>query len=292
MRSTINKDYFKEINTLGKAYFLGLFYADGCLTLTPRARMVINLKDEDSKILYILKEDIEFTGNISLWKKLPPRQNQRALCILDKDVIKDLNSLGGSERKSKHLNIPEIKDEFIWHFIRGFFDGDGSISRNKNKCKISIICLDNMGMFLKSYMDEVGIKSTFKLATKGKYTISNLGFLTICGKIDIKMFMDKLYDNKGKFFMERKYNIFDKAFNTDKIHIFEMYGFGSGSSVYLLNEDLSINTTYRSTAESDRDLGLGKSQTFYWCKKTRKNSKLNKHRLIFVEDYEKLIKLW
>lgn len=43
-------------------------------------------------------------------------------------MYKDLFALGCTPRKSLTINlIPDIKKEFIPSFIRGYFDGDGSI---------------------------------------------------------------------------------------------------------------------------------------------------------------------
>jgi hypothetical protein len=40
--------------------------------------------------------------------------------------------LGGTENKSLTLEFPEVPKEYLPDFIRGYFDGDGSIMRLKN----------------------------------------------------------------------------------------------------------------------------------------------------------------
>ena len=49
---TINENYFDEINSEEKAYFLGLLYADGCNhNLDKKKKISISLQEEDKFIL-------------------------------------------------------------------------------------------------------------------------------------------------------------------------------------------------------------------------------------------------
>ena len=66
--------------------------------------------------------------------------------INSKMIFEDLLALGGSPNKSKSIRMPKVPKEFIGDFIRGLFDGDGSISINK-KCKTTksaYICSGNI----------------------------------------------------------------------------------------------------------------------------------------------------
>src|SRR5690606_461390 len=54
----LNEHYFDEINTEAKAYFLGLFYGDGC-NIETRGTFVIGLQENDRHILETLKKEIE-----------------------------------------------------------------------------------------------------------------------------------------------------------------------------------------------------------------------------------------
>ena len=47
-------------------------------------------------------------------------------------MFNDLNDLGCTPIKSKTIRIPDLKKELIHHFIRGYFDGDGTVGIYKN----------------------------------------------------------------------------------------------------------------------------------------------------------------
>ena len=54
-------------------------------------------------------------------------------------IAEDLRKLGLHERKSLTMKFPDILEEYIRHFIRGCWDGDGSIFFDKNRLVASYI---------------------------------------------------------------------------------------------------------------------------------------------------------
>ena len=66
----------------------------------------------------------------------------------EKSFVKDLIKLGLLQNKKlqdldNKFHIPNIGDEFLPHFIRGFFDADGSVytptrQRSRNNIKVEI----------------------------------------------------------------------------------------------------------------------------------------------------------
>lgn len=55
------------------------------------------------------------------------------LRICDQEIFKDLLSLNITERKSLSIVPPKIPEELKHHFLRGYFDGDGSVYLRTNK---------------------------------------------------------------------------------------------------------------------------------------------------------------
>jgi hypothetical protein len=47
-------------------------------------------------------------------------------------MYNDLNNLGCTPAKTKTIRIPILEDELVHHFIRGYFDGDGTVGAYKN----------------------------------------------------------------------------------------------------------------------------------------------------------------
>lgn len=129
--------YFKNIDTEEKAYYLGLIYADGCL-IAPSTyggknrtyRLSIMLQKEDDYILTNLANHL----NAKLCFKHSPSQikkKEKPNVVINKsgeELGLDLISQGVSPNKTiVGLDFPKIPQHLENHFIRGFFDGDGSI---------------------------------------------------------------------------------------------------------------------------------------------------------------------
>lgn len=128
-RYTYNKNYFKEINTPNKAYFFGFLYADG-YNNEDKKYIEISLAEQDIEILERFKKDIEFTGNITYIRKQKGWQTQRRLKLYGQASI-DCSNLGMHKNKTYKIDFPNISSNLIHHFIRGFFDGDGCICKDK-----------------------------------------------------------------------------------------------------------------------------------------------------------------
>lgn len=126
---------FQKIDTEAKAYFLGLMFADGCISnKVKNYQKCIRLSITDSQLIddlyeyfpFFHKEEFDFS------KYNKNSQVQYGLRKTSVKMFEDLVSNGLFERKSYenkiYLRIPNIDMSLKHHFIRGFFDGDGSIN--------------------------------------------------------------------------------------------------------------------------------------------------------------------
>lgn len=131
----INDHYFDQIDTEDKAYFFGLLFADGNIN-NKLDTVKITLQEGDKQIL----ED--FTSILQPKKPLTfrdrsnesdskNRKNQYKMEINSLYLAKILNSYGMVPRKSLIKQFPEVilnsTKDIQRHFIRGYFDGNGSI---------------------------------------------------------------------------------------------------------------------------------------------------------------------
>lgn len=97
----------------------------------------------------------------------------------------DLISHGCIPQKSLILKFPEISKELIPHFIRGYFDGDGSVGIYNNSSikkaltlRSSICC--GTELFLKDLCDYLPLKTKIihklKRKNNGSGILYNVGF--------------------------------------------------------------------------------------------------------------------
>jgi len=125
------KDFFADIDTEEKAYWLGFLYADGCVH-SHNLGISLALHTKDIEHLSKLKQALNLKNKIQNVKG----HNTKRLEFTDKQMHTDLIKQGCIPKKSLILKPPEnVPDHLIRHFIRGLFDGDGSIYIRKTVCR-------------------------------------------------------------------------------------------------------------------------------------------------------------
>lgn len=202
---TYDKNYFKNINSEEKAYFLGLLFADGNVF---KKTMSISLQEQDKNILEQFKNSIKYTGPLLINNKLGNRQPQFRLSITSKSLAIDLGLHGICKNKAFHILFPKyISEKLFRHFIRGYFDGDGCIYTNptKNDYLISMI---GPKLFLediqKILIDNLGLSQT-KLYNPKNCKETDLHTLTYQGKKNVLKIGQFLYQD-ASCFIHRKYD--------------------------------------------------------------------------------------
>jgi hypothetical protein len=170
-----NENYFTQIDTEEKAYWLGFLYADGYIEPIYRKqkikamRAVIGLQEADrnhlEKFLIHIESNAPITQNITILNHKNYYSNR--VRINNTKMCKDLIKLGCVNNKSLILKFPNddiIPKHLIRHFIRGYFDGDGCVyykegekidNRNKKKYKYKRLMVSIVGTesFLNSLID-------------------------------------------------------------------------------------------------------------------------------------------
>lgn len=127
---SINHDYFSVL-TQENAYYLGFLAADGTVRKN-RNEIKIGLSSLDKNFLLEFKSKLQTEKDVHIY--LTNNGFECAELVFTSAQIKqDLMKYGIVPNKTKKgLNLDLIPGEFKLAFIKGFFDGDGSFSYNKN----------------------------------------------------------------------------------------------------------------------------------------------------------------
>lgn len=218
---TLNENYFDKIDTEAKAYFLGLLYADGCNS-EDLHRFDINLQEEDRYILELLCQELETNKPLELRiKKNKKHKNAVSITITSHRISIQLAKLGCVQRKSLILEFVKpnlIPENLMHHFVRGYFDGDGCVTKyNKLGIKLCIASTEKFCLGLHNYLSRYfqldwrfykNCKKTGNLIT----TVMQLGkfkqiytFLFWLYK-DATVYLKRKYDN-WLFFKEKQDNL-------------------------------------------------------------------------------------
>lgn len=124
-----NENYFECIDTEFKAYMLGFIFADGYVGLHNDFCIALACTDDNYNVLTMFKDEIGITLDI---KRCENKNGNKyyVLKFSNEKIVNDLNKLGVRKDKLQNRNaFPKISSEMYSHFIRGLFDGDGSISQ-------------------------------------------------------------------------------------------------------------------------------------------------------------------
>ncbi len=204
---SINEDYFKEINTIDKAYFLGLLYADGTLNIENNF-VGIGLNKSDGYIIEKFIKYTEFTGSTKkLIHKNIKHSDTTYVQIYNGKFYENTVNCGLYQNKSLTLKFPTnniVPDILISHFIRGYFDGDGCafVYNDSNRKRISIVgTYEFLFELRKLLIEKFNINET-KLSPKG---ITNNYCYAINKKEDVSLITNFIYENKKDLYLTRKY---------------------------------------------------------------------------------------
>lgn len=218
---TLNDRFFQTIDTEEKAYFLGFIYADGCLSGTSN-NMQLFLQERDKDILNKLNSIIGSNkplrflkgGEIKGFKNLQKtyyRQNQYGLIICSTRLREDLLKIGLTTKKSLTLTFPTcIPDTLMNHFIRGYFDGDGTVNKigigkHRTCCAFSLLSTES---FCNSI--HLILKKVVNSGRVFKPTINSKVFeYSLTGRLQVLKLYTYLYNN-ATIYLERKKETFEK----------------------------------------------------------------------------------
>ena len=210
-RCRIDSSVFDVIDTEEKAYWLGFIYADGNIS-SEGHRFEINLSAKDLDHMIKLKTFLKLETDIRVETN---RGNGYEICRLsvrNENLWNQLNNKGCTPKKSLTLVFPDLdifsNKKLIYHFIRGYCDGDGSLGSyqlKESNTKTTQIGFVGTLEFLKSLQTLLNEKGYLRNKSYGD-VINKAFSLTYSGSIARKI-ARLLYENSS-IYLERKYNIY------------------------------------------------------------------------------------
>ncbi|ANE85847.1 MULTISPECIES: LAGLIDADG family homing endonuclease [Bacillus] len=190
----ITENYFKTWSN-NMAYILGFIAADGAI---PKENQCVSISQKESYILEDIKKELKTNQ--------PLYQNKKTgvymLNINSKTIKDDLMNIHGIRPcKSFNIEFPFVPEEYLHHFVRGYFDGDGHV--NSHKYFVSFV--GGSYNFMNSFKDILE-NNKFQLSFVDKEKQYRI---YLSGKNNVNKFSQWIYKNKG-LHLKRKYNIFQE----------------------------------------------------------------------------------
>lgn len=202
-------DFFKEIDTPQKAYWLGFIAADGSIN---KSNGKLTLISHDEEVITKFKKHINSEHIISHKFVHDKRTNKNyeryTIQITNALFVNNLIKQGITNQKTDYFLFPKIKEKYYGYFIAGLFDGDGSIRLLKNKTiSINLISTKETLDFILDFLyKNFNVKKPplYKV-TKNKQNVYK--FFLYKNAI---IFLDFIYGDKNlsDMFLQRKYKIY------------------------------------------------------------------------------------
>lgn len=127
---SLNEDFFERLIPQS-AYVFGYWVADGYMHHDRHYKVCFSSKDRLH--LEAVKRAMGSNTNLYQEKRNSIRGKHFELNTYSKKLFMDLQKLGGFSRKSTTILFPAIPDNLLPDYLRGYFDGDGSVHEIKYK---------------------------------------------------------------------------------------------------------------------------------------------------------------
>lgn len=214
-----NEDFFKKWSP-EMAYVLGFFTADGNMIKNNRGAHFIAFYSTDKDIIGKIRIALNSNLKVSLKNKHSINshwKNSYQLQIGSKEIFNDLLNLGMTPNKSLTIKMPIVPPEFLSHFLRGYFDGDGHVSVStyqqkdrKNKSKVIITGFTSGS---RNFLE--GLKKILKKREiiRGGTLFHSSGHRLCFSTHDSLRLYNFMYRNENSLCLSRKKVIFEHYFN-------------------------------------------------------------------------------
>ena len=191
----IKDDFFKSLDSELSSYWLGYLMADGYVS---ENKNEIILTSKDKITIENFQKDLNTNYPITI-----KQSKYYSIVIISKLIKKDLIRIGCTPRKTFTLQFPCVPMKVINHFIRGYFDGDGSIwyDSQVNSLRSEFLGTYN---FLLEIKNQINLNSKANILPKGniyRYSVSGNNLNTT-----LKQY---LYKDATRY-LERKKERFEK----------------------------------------------------------------------------------
>lgn len=210
----IDSHFFKSWSP-ETSYVLGYITADGCIVVDKRRKknpFALNITSAEKDHLHRIRKALSSTHKISE-KSGGYSDTAYQLQFRNPVICEDLIKLGILPRKTYNLNPIKVPEKYFSDFVRGFFDGDGTVYIYKvngtPQIKASFVNPSSIftGDLNRRLCKNLNIpRKNIHQETKRKSILYSFCFyIDDCEKLGRFM-----YRNNPSLYLPRKYKIFEK----------------------------------------------------------------------------------
>lgn len=205
-------NYFDVIDSEHKAYWLGFLMADGYILSHRKGKrknqsqsfgFAISMKDKE--LFDYFKEDLKTENPVNIYRNSTSSYSSNSvygrILLTSQHTVDMLKTHGIVENKTFITKMPQLDDNLIPAFIRGYSDGDGSITIDKNNRLSWALC--GTKELLNEIQNYFGF--SYKLQQRFPERLNNNWTLKITGWKNVPYALSIVYDD-ATIYLKRKYN--------------------------------------------------------------------------------------
>jgi hypothetical protein len=187
---TLNENFFENIDSEEKAYWLGFISADGCVDRAG-LHLIIALGRKDRDHLEKFISAINWNGPIV--DRIGSKKTLESwVTVCSARLIDDLNALGVTAAKSQTLIPWAGSPDLMSHYWRGMIDGDGSVQmpyKTYNWWQVNLTGSEKTIEKFQGWAKEA-CGTTAKINNRGSYWNMNIAGTRMCKKLIEKLYGD------------------------------------------------------------------------------------------------------
>jgi len=228
LKWTWDRDFFDKRNPT-VAYWAGFLMADGSLASAGKATLALVLQEKDKEhvLSFCRAIDLSEEAIYHIEHGGCKQTTQWGLHLHHKDLQKQLLPWGIVPRKTYVYSEPQVPDDLLPHYLRGWADGDGSIYIRGTGARFTITGNTEAMKWYGNALRKLGYTGNFSAKRKGEYHSE----LYIGGTNQVEH-LARLLLTEGSFKLERKWNV---TYNSKKVlypHICKVCGQSFGVEKY------------------------------------------------------------
>lgn len=207
-QTNYNTSFFRKVNSHDVAYIFGFLCADGYI-LKDYVGIALQLQYKDYHILKSIKQRLGESCSIIKIDHSKRRskgvnsQDMHRLTVHNKEMSQDVKKFGIVKNKTKVLTIKKrIPKKYASSFVRGVFDGDGTIgvSSNGNIWCQFVTASEIFAIDVGELLSDFNYKIQKPSKNRTTFTLRISG-----GNVETIKFLRWMYKDKEDLYLRRKY---------------------------------------------------------------------------------------
>lgn len=188
-------------------YFIGYFYADGNMS-DPEHRYTISISSTDKENLEKILEVTGYTGRIST-RSRGDYHPIHVMYASGKSVHDAMAGFGLTPNKSKTMRMPEVPGEYLGDFVRGHFDGDGSIFLHTQPACFTAKIASASPLFICDLRDAIVGQGVIPAHIyRQESSMGDIDVLRVNAHDALVVLARLMYGHSPSLYMERKWRLF------------------------------------------------------------------------------------